>query len=148
MLFLAVLFVSFIAVCHPDPDLPPGHLPYFYAQFPERKPADVAASPVCWGYEPTCESQNRFSRPACPGNFAGWARNRHDAEDLFFQQADFGYVAKMLGERRSLCRPLPPLSADEQSELICAKELQYCRAKNILIDFSALVPRITKESLR
>jgi protein O-GlcNAc transferase len=150
MLFRAILFVSFIAACRGEPDLPPGHLPYFYAQFPELRPANFAASPVCWGYEPACQRQNRFSRPVCNGSFAGWARDRRAAEDLFYQQADFGYVAKMLAGSRPLCRPSTALPADkeQQSELTCAKELQYCRAKNILIDFRALVPRITKESLR
>lgn len=125
----------------PDHDLPSNHLPYLHGQHPPR-PGSNVPSPACWGYEPACLAKNRFSRPVCRGDFAGWARSRPEAEQLFFRQADFGYVADLLAGSQRLC------PSGQASQLVCGKQLQYCLASNILIDFRALVPRINSESLR
>ena len=141
-----LLLLAMLSAGQPAPDLPQNHLPYFYSQFPGLRPAEFPSQSACWGYEPDCRNENRFSRPVCRGNFAGWARNRREAEELFYQQADFGYVKQMLAGSHSLCKSAS--SSADSSQLICAKELQYCLAKNILVDFRALVPRIKQESLR
>jgi len=129
-----------------DPDLPAGHLPYFYNRFPHLKTLNYA-SPLppgaCWGYEPECAAKDRFSRPSCPGEgFVGWTRSRGEAEQLFYRQADFGHVSGLLEESQRLC------PTGQASQLVCGRQLQYCLGSNFLVDFRALVPRLNTESLR
>jgi hypothetical protein len=81
-----------------DPDLPSGHLPFFYNRFPHLRTSDYVSplpSGACWGYEPNCDVKNRFSRAACPGeDFAGWTRSRGEAEQLFYRQASVANCQK------------------------------------------------------
>uniref|UniRef100_A0A1A8RPJ1 EGF domain-specific O-linked N-acetylglucosamine transferase n=1 Tax=Nothobranchius rachovii TaxID=451742 RepID=A0A1A8RPJ1_9TELE len=51
---------------------------------------------VCWGYEKNCDPKNRFSYPVCTKADSGWARSLDAAQELFWKQADFGYVKEQI----------------------------------------------------
>lgn len=126
-------------------NLPKSHLPFYFNKFP-----NVAAecrlddecpykkwvennqidSNVCWGYEPNCTLKNAFSVPSCPGDKPAWLRSKQDQIDLFYNQADFGYLRYQLNEMTILCTPLFP----DDSALECSKYLRMCRGRNIFID--------------
>ncbi|MGH0187788.1 UNVERIFIED_CONTAM: hypothetical protein FKN15_026475 [Acipenser sinensis] len=52
------------------------------------------------------------------------------AEDIFWKQADFGYVQERLNEMKTLCKPIKP----GDSSLSCTSFTRYCRATNLYID--------------
>lgn len=84
----------------------------------------------CWGYEKNCKPEYRFSYPVCTEATSGWANTVEGAEEIFWKQADFGYVKEMLLEMQTLCEPV---SAGDSS-LACTKYTRYCRATNLYID--------------
>ena len=69
----------------------------------------------------------------------------------FYKQADFGFVRDRLREVISLCEPDSDQYRQEhedRSSLKCSKDLQFCLAKNIKLDFSSLVERVKQENLK
>lgn len=131
-------------------NLPDSHLPYYFKHFPQVATECLESdecphksyllnnklpNDVCWGYEFGCEKYHVFSRPRCPGNHAGYAPNKEVQTDLFYAQADFGYIAEQLREMRIICEPLFP----HDSMLECSNYLRFCRARNIMIDFRDLI---------
>ncbi|XP_070301922.1 EGF domain-specific O-linked N-acetylglucosamine transferase-like [Salvelinus sp. IW2-2015] len=52
---------------------------------------DVSA---CWGYEKNCGPENCFGYPVCTRVDPGWASSLEAAQELFWKQADFGYVTE------------------------------------------------------
>lgn len=122
-------------------NLPAGHLPYFL-----HNNQDVARScsqdprcpfreyltqrDSCWGYENYCRKEHRFSYPVCDKVDSGWARNLEGAQEVFWRQADFGYVMERLAETHVFCRP----REQGDSLLACSSHLQHCRATNIYLD--------------
>lgn len=122
-------------------NLPAGHLPYFL-----HNNQDVARScsqdprcpfreyltqrDSCWGYENSCRKEHRFSYPVCDKVDSGWARNLEGAQEVFWRQADFGYVMERLAETHVFCRP----REQGDSLLACSSHLQHCRATNIYLD--------------
>ncbi|XP_041047387.1 EGF domain-specific O-linked N-acetylglucosamine transferase isoform X2 [Carcharodon carcharias] len=84
----------------------------------------------CWGYENNCKPEYRFSYPVCTDATSGWANTIEVAQDIFWKQADFGYVKEMLHEMKTLCESAKP----GDSSLVCSKYTRYCRATNLYID--------------
>ncbi|KAG8557079.1 hypothetical protein GDO81_018327 [Engystomops pustulosus] len=133
-------------ICSPSDDfqkinLPPEHLPYYL-----HNHQDVARScrqdqrcpyreyltqpDSCWGYEKSCRKERRFSYPHCDKVDPGWARNLEGAQEVFWRQADFGYVMERLAEEQVLCHP----REQGDSLLACSSHLQHCRATNLYLD--------------
>jgi len=103
-------------------------------------------SPSCWGYEPGCTTKHRISQPYCKEGATGWP-GEVDPLELFYKQADFGFVRDRLKEMVTICEPLDDKNK-MRSELQCSKDLQFCRGKNIMLDFSSIAGRINRENLK
>uniref|UniRef100_A0A3Q2E4Z0 EGF domain-specific O-linked N-acetylglucosamine transferase n=1 Tax=Cyprinodon variegatus TaxID=28743 RepID=A0A3Q2E4Z0_CYPVA len=121
--------------------LPPEHLPYFLSnnkriaklcrQDPLCPFKDALQNPsVCWGYEKNCDAERRFSYPVCTKANSGWARSLDAAQELFWKQADFGYVKERLSELKTLCKAREP----GDSSLKCSSHARFCRATNLYLD--------------
>ncbi|XP_046882342.1 EGF domain-specific O-linked N-acetylglucosamine transferase [Hypomesus transpacificus] len=121
--------------------LPPEHVPYFLhsnkrvAKICHQDPLcpfkdavlDVSA---CWGYEKKCAPENRFSYPVCTKVDPAWVSSVEAAQDVFWTQADFGYVKERLSEMKTLCKASSP----EDSSLKCSSHTRFCRATNLYLD--------------
>lgn len=131
-------------------NLPDPHLPYYFKLFPQIAIKCLESdecpyktfllnnnvqSDVCWGYEYDCSAKNAFSHPSCPGDHTGYVQSKQMQIDTFYSQADFGYVGDQLREMRIMCEPLFP----HDSMLECSNYLRFCRARNIMIDFTDLI---------
>ncbi|KAM4740395.1 LOW QUALITY PROTEIN: EGF domain-specific O-linked N-acetylglucosamine transferase [Anableps anableps] len=121
--------------------LPPEHIPYFLSnnkkvaklcrQDPLCPFKDALQNPsVCWGYEKNCDAEKRFSYPVCTKVNSGWARSLDAAQELFWKQADFGYVKERLSELKTLCKASEP----GDSSLRCSSHARFCRATNLYLD--------------
>ncbi|MEQ2204485.1 hypothetical protein XENOCAPTIV_013757, partial [Xenoophorus captivus] len=121
--------------------LPPEHVSYFLsnnkkvAKFCRQDPLcpfkDALQNlSVCWGYEKNCDSEKRFSYPVCTKANSGWARSLDAAQELFWKQADFGYVKERLSELKTLCKASEP----GDSSLSCSSHARFCRATNLYLD--------------
>ncbi|XP_054243349.1 EGF domain-specific O-linked N-acetylglucosamine transferase isoform X2 [Indicator indicator] len=122
-------------------NLPDEHIPYFLhnnqhiagiceqdSHCPYKKYLKKLKS--CWGYEKSCNSEYRFSYPVCDYVETGWANDIETAQQIFWKQADFGYVQERLSEMKTHCKPAAP----GDSSLTCSRYLQHCRATNLYID--------------
>uniref|UniRef100_A0A8B9LGZ1 EGF domain-specific O-linked N-acetylglucosamine transferase n=1 Tax=Astyanax mexicanus TaxID=7994 RepID=A0A8B9LGZ1_ASTMX len=118
--------------------LPRLHLPYFLHN---NRPLAKACreDPLCpfkvrlescWGYERNCSPQHRFSYPVCTSVDPGWASSVQAAQEIFWKQADFGYVRERLSEMKTLCKPLN----SGESFLKCTSHMRFCRATNLYLD--------------
>ncbi|MEE6502537.1 hypothetical protein FKM82_004546 [Ascaphus truei] len=128
--------------CHYEKiNLPEEHIPYYLhnnrrvATFCQQDPRCPFTKYLmqlnsCWGYEKSCEKEHRFSYPACDRVDFGWAKNIEGAQEVFWKQADFGYVRERLAETQTLCQP----QAQGDSLLSCSSNLQHCRATNLYLD--------------
>ena len=91
----------------------------------------------------------RFSSPSCPGDFTGWASSRSEAEDLFYNQADFGFVKEQIKELKNYCKDSSASNSSSTStfsgssssashtstsSLLCSKNLMFCTANHLLLD--------------
>ncbi|XP_077132184.1 EGF domain-specific O-linked N-acetylglucosamine transferase [Ranitomeya variabilis] len=134
-------------------NLPSGHLPYFLhnnqevAEFCRQDPRcpfkEYLTQPdSCWGYEKSCRKERRFSDPACHELDTGWARNLEGAQEVFWRQADFGYVMERQAEAEILCSP----REQGDSLLVCSSHLQHCRATNLYLDLRS--PRRSQDRFR
>ena len=103
-------------------------------------------SPSCWGYESACTTKDRVSRPHCNEGATGWP-GEEDPLELFYKQADFGFVRDRLNEMKTICEPLDN-KFEIRSNLQCSKDLQFCLGKNIRLDFSSIAGRIQTENLK
>ncbi|XP_028854811.1 EGF domain-specific O-linked N-acetylglucosamine transferase [Denticeps clupeoides] len=121
--------------------LPEEHVPYFLrsnrhvAQLCAEDPFcpfkdALAEERACWGYEGGCAPQHRFGYPVCTAVDSGWASSVQAAQELFWKQADFGYVRERLKELKTLCTPLSP----GDSSLMCTSYTRFCRATNLYLD--------------
>uniref|UniRef100_A0AAR2JQ29 EGF domain-specific O-linked N-acetylglucosamine transferase n=1 Tax=Pygocentrus nattereri TaxID=42514 RepID=A0AAR2JQ29_PYGNA len=122
--------------------LHPLHLPYFLHN--NRRVAKVCredplcpfrvsdalwVKESCWGYEQNCSPVHRFSFPVCTSVDSGWANSVQAAQELFWKQADFGYVRERLSEMKTLCKPLTP-----SLHFFIFIHLRFCRATNLYLD--------------
>uniref|UniRef100_A0A8D0B5J0 EGF domain-specific O-linked N-acetylglucosamine transferase n=1 Tax=Salvator merianae TaxID=96440 RepID=A0A8D0B5J0_SALMN len=110
-----------VTACKQDP-----HCPYKFL-YQQKYMKKLKA---CWGYEKSCKPENRFGYPTCDYVEIGWANTIEEAQDVFWKQADFGYVKERMNEMKTHCRP----KAVGDSSLQCSRYLQYCRATNLYID--------------
>ncbi|XP_067244434.1 EGF domain-specific O-linked N-acetylglucosamine transferase isoform X3 [Chanodichthys erythropterus] len=85
---------------------------------------------ACWGYEKSCSAEHRFSYPVCTSLDSGWASSIQAAQELFWKQADFGYVRERFSEMKTLCKPSSP----GDSSLKCSSHMRFCRATNLYLD--------------
>uniref|UniRef100_A0A8C7ZHS8 EGF domain-specific O-linked N-acetylglucosamine (GlcNAc) transferase n=1 Tax=Oryzias sinensis TaxID=183150 RepID=A0A8C7ZHS8_9TELE len=120
--------------------LPPEHIPYFLHNN-KRVVKQCRLDPLCpfqdalqdlsacWGYEKNCDQEKRFSYPACTKADSGWYYALC-ARELFWKQADFGYVGERLSELKTLCKANNP----EDSSLRCTRHARFCRATNLYLD--------------
>uniref|UniRef100_A0A8C5R4T0 EGF domain-specific O-linked N-acetylglucosamine transferase n=1 Tax=Leptobrachium leishanense TaxID=445787 RepID=A0A8C5R4T0_9ANUR len=104
------------ATCHRDPRCP----------FREH----LKKQNSCWGYEKSCKEEHRFRYPQCDSVDVGWAKTLEEAQEIFWKQADFGYVKERMAETQILCSPLQ----EGDSLLSCSSHLQHCRASNLYLD--------------
>ncbi|KAJ8259759.1 hypothetical protein GJAV_G00173080 [Gymnothorax javanicus] len=85
---------------------------------------------ACWGYEKNCAPESRFGSPTCTKVDPGWASSIQAAQDVFWKQADFGYIRERRNEMKTLCRP----SNSDDSSLTCTSHMRFCRATNLYLD--------------
>lgn len=131
-------------------NLPDPHLSYYFKRFPQIATQCLESdecpyktfllqsnvqTDACWGYEHDCSIENAFSRPSCPGDHTGYVKSKDIQIDTFYTQADFGYIGEQLREMRIMCEPLFP----HDSMLECSNYLRFCRARNLMIDFTDLI---------
>uniref|UniRef100_A0A8C4NKW9 EGF domain-specific O-linked N-acetylglucosamine transferase n=2 Tax=Eptatretus burgeri TaxID=7764 RepID=A0A8C4NKW9_EPTBU len=121
--------------------LPPEHRPFYLRNNPTEAKC-CQADPCCplkhhfeklascWGYEESCEPPHRAADPSCHSTSAPWVMNLEEAKQMFWQQADFGYVKERRKELQMLCRPQHP----GDSSLVCASHMRYCTATRLFID--------------
>uniref|UniRef100_A0A672PL28 EGF domain-specific O-linked N-acetylglucosamine transferase n=1 Tax=Sinocyclocheilus grahami TaxID=75366 RepID=A0A672PL28_SINGR len=121
--------------------LPQQHIPFFLhnnkrlAKLCKEDPLcpfkdALLLKKACWGYEKSCSPEHRFSYPVCTSFDSGWANSIQAAQELFWKQADFGYVRERLSEMKTLCKPLSP----GDSSLKCTSHMRFCWAKNLYLD--------------
>lgn len=121
--------------------LPPEHIPYFLNN--NKKVAKQCRSDprcpfkdalqdqsACWGYEKNCDRKKIFGFPVCTKADSGWARSVDAAQELFWKQADFGYVKERLSELKTLCKASKP----GDSSLKCSTHTRFCMATNLYLD--------------
>ncbi|XP_019715336.1 EGF domain-specific O-linked N-acetylglucosamine transferase isoform X1 [Hippocampus comes] len=84
----------------------------------------------CWGYEKNCDPENRFSYPDCNQPDSGWVDSVEAARDLFWKQADFGYVKERRSELQTLCEAIKP----GDSSLRCTSHARFCQATGLYLD--------------
>ncbi|XP_078596851.1 EGF domain-specific O-linked N-acetylglucosamine transferase-like [Branchiostoma floridae x Branchiostoma japonicum] len=148
LLLLGIILQSSPQVTQPlqDLNLPESHLPYFFSshhalaraceQDDECPYKEYIGKKVCWGYEKNCKKKNRFLNPTCTIANTGWgkAHTIEETADLFWKEADYGYVWERLQEMTVMCKP----QGEGDSSLSCVKHTRYCRATNIYMDFANL----------
>ncbi|RXN22342.1 EGF domain-specific O-linked N-acetylglucosamine transferase [Labeo rohita] len=116
-------------------ELPQQHIPFFLhnnkglAKLCKEDPLcpfkdALLLKKACWGYEKSCAPEHRFSYPVCTSLDSGWANSIQAAQELFWKQADFGYVRERLSEMKTLCKPSSP----------CTSHMRFCRAINLYLD--------------
>ncbi|CAL7950413.1 unnamed protein product [Xylocopa violacea] len=135
-----------------DIDLPPDHIKYYFNSFPTVAEEcrnntvcpykDSLDTKACWGYEPNCKAENSFSVPQCPGDHRGWVTTKKAQIETFYAQGDFGYVRDQRKEMSIFCEPL----FVDDSSLECSEHMRFCRARNVMINFTDLLQR--KEPIR
>ncbi|XP_048878340.1 EGF domain-specific O-linked N-acetylglucosamine transferase [Brienomyrus brachyistius] len=121
--------------------LPEDHIPYFLhnnkkiAKLCREDPhcpfkGALQDKGACWGYEKDCSPEKRFGYPICTKVDTGWVSSLAAAQDLFWRQADFGYVRERQDEMKTFCKASEP----GDSSLKCTSHMRYCRATNLYID--------------
>lgn len=126
-------------------DLPENHLSQYFNKFPaisEKCKEDKLCKyskflnsekydeKACWGYEKNCSERE----VKCPGNHTGYVETKEAQLDVFYSQADFGFVKQQIEEMTMMCDPL--MLPD--SSLECSKSLRFCRGRNIMMNFTEL----------
>ncbi|XP_043506488.1 EGF domain-specific O-linked N-acetylglucosamine transferase isoform X2 [Frieseomelitta varia] len=149
-----ILVFTVIATCsnYTNIDLPSDHIKYYFNSFPTVAEEcrnntacpykDSLDTKACWGYEPDCKPENSFSIPQCPGDHRGWVTTKKAQIETFYAQGDFGYVRDQRKEMSIFCEPL----FVDDSSLECSEHMRFCRARNIMINFTDLIRR--KEPIR
>ncbi|KAK2151315.1 hypothetical protein LSH36_367g02007 [Paralvinella palmiformis] len=127
-------------------NLPEEHIPYIFHsniglreqclnddQCPYKKATNITK---CFGYEPGCKKEQLMLYPECyePSRSNKAWMNHYNAssqEEVFWKQADFGFLKERLDEMTMYCEPEHP----DDSSLECSTYLRMCKAKNIYMDF-------------
>ena len=61
---------------------------------------------LCWGYEEDCPVFKSYLAPECDGESKGWASTKMEQLEMYYEQADFGYIKKRMKTMFDLCSPL------------------------------------------
>ena len=88
----------------------------------------------CWGYEKGCTDSSRwFLKPEC-NDEQGHRRFKtiDDKMHAWWREADFGFVKKVQDDLVTVCEP----RNEGDSSFVCSKDMAYCRAKNLYMDFT------------
>ncbi|XP_072175614.1 EGF domain-specific O-linked N-acetylglucosamine transferase-like [Diadema setosum] len=127
-----------------DPDLPPSHYPYFFRNDKEaakscRQDAscpykDSLDRSSCWGYEAGCLKEDYPSYPVCTEFARGWSANIEAQRDVFWTQADFGFIKNTLASMKTICQP----EKEGDSMLRCSEFIRHCQVKNLYLDLRNL----------
>ena len=122
-------------------NLPTHHIPYHFHSDPSSAQkcvmencayTDKAGLDTCWGYEHNCDPDWRYSKPSCNGSSESWERRpKKNQMDMFYKQADFGYIKNKRDSYQYYCTPRGPKS----SSLKCTQNMEFCYGSNIYIDF-------------
>ncbi|XP_076644510.1 EGF-domain O-GlcNAc transferase isoform X2 [Halictus rubicundus] len=146
-LLVLVFAVTAIPTNYSDIDLPDDHIKYYFNSFPtlaEQCRNDTACpykdsldTKACWGYELDCKHKDSFSAARCPGDHKGWVTSKKAQLETFYAQGDFGYVRDQRKEMSIFCEPL----FLDDSSLECSEHMRFCRARNIMINFTDLLER-------
>lgn len=86
---------------------------------------------VCWGYEKHCNNSNRLFLPMCSEPARPWSHSMEAKHELFWTQADFGYVKEVVNSIVSLCKP----QRKGGSSLRCSRNERFCVAQHLYVDF-------------
>ncbi|KAF2358576.1 Glycosyltransferase 61 [Trinorchestia longiramus] len=136
-----------------DLNISPEHLPYFFNLLPEVKQKCIQDTDCkykkylntsgCWSYENNCHftSSRSYSQPLCEGDSKGWVSSKKEQLELFYNQADFGFVKEQRGQLQYICRP--DQKSGLSSNLECTDHLKFCRGTNIRLDLTSLASRST-----
>nr|CAG4651656.1 EOG090X02IK [Triops cancriformis] len=115
---------------------PEQTLPNAEAQDLVGKTKYLTQKTYCWGYEEECSKNAAYSEPQCPGDHKGWVTSKIQQKETFYKQADFGYVQGQRKSKTLLCSP----NSESDGMLECTQNLQFCRGRNIWIDFRDITP--------
>ncbi len=141
-------------------NLPEEHIPYFFTNNPEIR-EQCRQDPKCpfhafvdmkkcWGYEKQCLEEDRMVNPTCtedPSRLKAWNTYYPKAKSLkeiFWSQADFGYVSGRINDMNSYCTPEQP----GDSSLVCSQYLRYCKASNLYLDLRHFKPEESRDRYR
>ncbi|XP_037077683.1 EGF domain-specific O-linked N-acetylglucosamine transferase-like [Pollicipes pollicipes] len=129
--------------------LHPEHVPFYVSTHPEfaescRQNSSCELRPyldqeLCWGYEDYCPLYKSYLIPDCDGKSKGWTSSRREQLEMYYEQADFGYIKKRHKSLFSLCTPLH--KTQDASSLNCTAKMEFCRGRNIRLDFRDLTER-------
>ena len=61
---------------------------------------------LCWGYEENCPIFKSYLVPECDGKSKGWAPTKVGQLEMYYEQADFGYIKKRMKTMFPLCSPV------------------------------------------
>ncbi len=141
-------------------NIPDEHIPYFFTNNPElreqcRQDADcpfhaLVGTKKCWGYEKKCSEEDRMLNPTCNEDasmLAAWSSyypNAKSLREIFWSQADFGYVSEKMRDMNSYCTPEQP----GDSSLVCSQYLRYCKASNLYLDLRHFKPEESRDHYR
>lgn len=124
--FLALVFNGNLisVICNDASFLPQSHLVKQYTDS------------ACWGHEANCP----YNTTHVDCSVAYKTKLQHNvgdksASDVFFSQADFGYLKEFISSLRTFCRP----ETQFDSSLTCSAYLQFCTGRNIFIDFAHII---------
>ena len=123
IIYVAALFVLVPKACVNEELQPVEYLPYFQGK-------------KCFGYEKNCDFESSFSGEIMRCSSEG------DIE-TYFKEVDFGYVKRFKDSLIEICEP----RSKREGSLLCSEQLQFCKAKDIWIDFRDLFNR-RNENLR
>ncbi|CAO1415149.1 unnamed protein product [Diamesa hyperborea] len=140
---------------HYNVDLPTEHLSAYFNNLPELAKrcndsetctykeflnSSAYNKKSCRGYEQNCRNPEYIHK--CPGNHSGYVESKEAQLEVFFDQADFGYIKQQVSEMSVMCEA----TFITDSSLECSKYLRFCRGRNLMVNFTDLVHR--KEPIR
>ena len=99
----------------------------------------------CWGYESDCDWRPQLDTVTCEPGVRGWD-GTPDPRETFYKQADFGYIRGKLSTIKHYCS-ISDMSP-ESSELKCSDNMEFCSAKNVMIDFTKMTERVRTENMK
>ncbi|KAL9989375.1 hypothetical protein ACROYT_G003919 [Oculina patagonica] len=89
----------------------------------------------CWGYETGCTSPDKwFVKPHCDSSYGRRFKTIEDKIYRFWKESDFGYVKSVQDSLQFVCKPKE--NEVDSSSLVCSKQLTYCKAKHLYMDFT------------